>query len=659
MAKRTRSSDRGQLFESTAPERNCVIFVEYYGFCEQPFGFTPNPRFLFRSESCREAHASLHYAIANNVGFSALVADPGMGKTTLLFCLLERLRDSARTAFVFNTQDSSRDLLRYINLEFELPDCAGDPVRFHEQFKDFLIGEARENRPVILLVDEAQNLDEASIEAIRLLSDFETPGQKLLHVLLAGQPQFAEKLSQPRLSQFFQRVAIVSRLTKLTESETIGYIEHHIRMAGYHGPHLFTPDALARIAATSGGIPRQINRTCFNSLSIACALKKETVDLNVLSEVEHDLDLSTIADCSAPADRQLKQTSRLRTHSDANTGEYLAEPNCARAYRTADLSTEASVHGLSSDMQTFPAWQQSGRESIQAPGRSRFVADESAATSSLTPTAPRFLSQKSASTPASTALKIAVAALVVIELAIAILLVVRRASTTAKTDSRSAQTTANEESNVRSTNAKPSDVQSNDPHLPSAQSRTVETAGDRNLKATARPAASGISPSKRRHEPLESALASPTFSALHHVGTPVATAKPVTSLQNDDAPPTIPLTSVQSSRMPPLSALNRKAPVLAPSRRGGGEITGGTPITIVQPRFPENTQPKLPQDTVVMDLIVDETGSVRDVQVVSGNSEFIPAAIKAVRSWKYQPYAIDGQPVEMSTRVTLNFHRNQ
>src|ERR1700757_591511 len=105
-----------------------LMFLRYYGLREQPFGFTPDPRFLFGSESCREAHASLLYAIENNVGFSALIAEPGMGKTTLLFDLLERLRETARTGFLFTTQDSSRDLLRYINLEFELPDCGGDSV---------------------------------------------------------------------------------------------------------------------------------------------------------------------------------------------------------------------------------------------------------------------------------------------------------------------------------------------------------------------------------------------------------------------------------------------------------------------------------------------------------------------------------------------------
>ncbi len=277
-----------------------LMFLQYYGFREQPFGFTPNPRFLFPSESCREAHASLLYAITNNVGFSTLIADPGMGKTTLLFCVLERLRDTARTAFVFTTQDSSRDLLRYINLEFDLPDCGDDPVRFQQQFKELLVTEARRERPVILLLDEAQNLNDASLEAIRLLSDFETPGQKLLHILLAGQPQFGDRLRQSGLSQLFQRVATVSRLEKLTPAETAAYVDHHIRTAGYRGNQLFTPDALAWIADKAEGIPRQINRLCFNGLSIGCALQKQSVDVDILTEVEQDLDLHTTSDTNRP-----------------------------------------------------------------------------------------------------------------------------------------------------------------------------------------------------------------------------------------------------------------------------------------------------------------------------------------------------------------------
>ena len=402
------------------------MFLQYYGFREQPFGFTPNPRFLFPSESCREAHASLLYAITNNVGFSTLIADPGMGKTTLLFCVLERLRDTARTAFVFTTQDSFRDLLRYINLEFDLPDCGDDPVRFQQQFKEFLVTEARGERPVILLLDEAQNLNDASLEAIRLLSDFETPGKKLLHILLAGQPQFAERLGQSGMSQLFQRVATVSRLAKLTHAETTAYVEHHLRAAGYRGDQLFTPDALAWIAEKADGIPRQINRLCFNGLSIGCALQKQAVDVDVLTEVEQDLDLKTMSDrgmhVTAPDTGVPRHPLRRSTDFFPPTAHHYP----VRPYSAGKPSNGGRVfHRQNQDAQAIACGQEGSRETGEAPARSNRANPIMAELPPISPlTPPNFFTEKP-SKLGSTALKITVAALVFIEIAVAIVLVKR------------------------------------------------------------------------------------------------------------------------------------------------------------------------------------------------------------------------------------------
>jgi len=387
------------------------MFLQYYGFREQPFGFTPNPRFLFPSESCREAHASLLYAITNNVGFSTLIADPGMGKTTLLFSVLERFRDTARTAFVFTTQDSFRDLLRYINLEFDLPDCGDDPVTFQQQFKEFLVAEARRERPVILLLDEAQNLNDASLEAIRLLSDFETPGKKLLHIVLAGQPQFAERLRHSGMSQLFQRVATVSRLAKLAPTETASYIDHHVRTAGYHGEQLFTSEALAWIAEKSDGIPRQINRLCFNALSIACGLQKQDVDVDILREVEQDLDLHAISDSGPQAAMQNLDAPR---HPLRRSTDFFPPPanRSVRPYSTAKPNGSRVFHRPP---------QEGDVGSIHS-NRVSPVVEELPLISPLTP--PTFLTEKP-SKLGSTALKITVAALVLIEIAAAIVLVER------------------------------------------------------------------------------------------------------------------------------------------------------------------------------------------------------------------------------------------
>ncbi len=401
------------------------MFLQYYGFREQPFGFTPNPRFLFPSASCREAHASLLYAITNNVGFSTLIADPGMGKTTLLFCVLETLRDTARTAFVFTTQDSSRDLLRYINLEFELPDCGDDPVKFQQQFKEFLVTEARRDRPVILLLDEAQNLNDASLEAIRLLSDFETPGKKLLHILLAGQPQFGDRLRQSGLSQLFQRVATVSRLAKLTPAETAAYVDHHIRTAGYCGDQLFTPEALAWIAEKSDGIPRQINRLCFNGLSIGCGLQKRSVDLDILREVEQDLDLHTTPDTDK---HTVAQDGAVLRHPLRRSTDFFPPPghHSVRPHSTVGPSNGSRVfHRQNQDAHPTAYRQEGNLQTEAASARSNHTNPSRKELQPISPLAPPNFFTEKPSRLGSTALKITVTALVLIEIAVALVLVKR------------------------------------------------------------------------------------------------------------------------------------------------------------------------------------------------------------------------------------------
>jgi len=403
------------------------MFLQYYGFHEQPFGFTPNPRYLFPSESCREAHASLLCGIANSVGFSILVADPGMGKTTLLFSMLEQLRDTARTAFVFNTQGTPRELLRYINHEFELPDCGDDPVKFHEQFKEFLLSQAREEKTVVLLLDEAQNLDETSLETIRLLSDFETPGKKLLQIVLAGQPQFAEKLSEPSLSQLSQRIAAVSRLARLSEDETSAYIAHHVSKAGYCGSDLFTPDARSWIADRAQGIPREINRLCFNGLSIACALQKRVVDVAILAEVEHDLDLRRISEAGSVAREEVlasPATQCAHEHPSrpdpmgSSTGRGSATTfspvsTAARQARNAAVFPQSATRAIEG---------RRGESSVSYEHSNRVPGAETKTNWQHPARNSSFVPEKSLSRMVSTALKVMIATVIVIEIAVAIVL---------------------------------------------------------------------------------------------------------------------------------------------------------------------------------------------------------------------------------------------
>lgn len=278
------------------------MFLEFFGLREQPFGVTPDPRYLYLGPGHREALASLYYGIEANRGFLSLIARPGMGKTTLLFHLLAKFDHTARTAFLFQTQCSSREFMRFLLAEIGIESESQDFVKMHEQFNRCLVQEARAGKRFIVVIDEAQNLDASVLETVRLLSDFETPQAKLLQIILVGQPGLADKLASPQLVQLRQRITSVSGLSPLNREEIGKFMDHRLQVAGHRGARLFSPEAQELIAQVSEGIPRQINNYCFHSLSLACAMRKKVVDVGMVREVIHDLDIHRfVSDVGAPS----------------------------------------------------------------------------------------------------------------------------------------------------------------------------------------------------------------------------------------------------------------------------------------------------------------------------------------------------------------------
>jgi general secretion pathway protein A len=268
------------------------VFLNFYGLREQPFGVTPDPRFLYLSPAHREALASLYYGIESGCGFLALIAKPGMGKTTLLFQLLDKFRGQARTAFLFQTQCSSREFMRFLLAELGSESNEQDFVRMNDEFNKLLLQEARAGRRFIIVVDEAQNLHPSVLETVRLLSDFETPQAKLLQIILAGQPELADKLATRKVSQLRQRLSSVSGLTPLSLEESTKYIGHRLRIAGHSGAPLFDPPAMQAIVQFTEGIPRNLNNFCFSALSLGCALRERKIGLGIVAEVISDLDIT-------------------------------------------------------------------------------------------------------------------------------------------------------------------------------------------------------------------------------------------------------------------------------------------------------------------------------------------------------------------------------
>jgi general secretion pathway protein A len=270
------------------------MLLDYFKLAEEPFGVTPDPRFLYLSHQHREAMASLAYGTEAGRGFLALIATPGMGKTSLLYQYLESQRGKARTAFLFRTDCDSREFMRHLLLDLGIDACDRDLPWMHEALNRVLLEEMNAKRRFVLVIDEAQNLEEHVLESVRLLSNFETPWAKLIQIVIAGQPQLAEILNRPSAAQVRQRISMVIRIEPLSPQDVGHYIDHRLRIAGCKDFSIFSTGARLLIAERSGGIPRNINNLCFNAMSLACASKHEVIDRDVVLEVLADLDLESL-----------------------------------------------------------------------------------------------------------------------------------------------------------------------------------------------------------------------------------------------------------------------------------------------------------------------------------------------------------------------------
>ncbi len=268
------------------------MLLEYFRFREDPFGVTPDPRCLYPSHTHREALASMEYGLHSSRGFTAMIAPPGMGKTTLLFRFLEGIRESARSVFLFDidAECEPREFIRYILRDIGITP-GNSSSEMHEQLTGALVSETRAGRKFVVVIDEAQNLSDAVLERVRLLTNFETSTGKLMQIVLSGQPQLSEKLMQPSLVQLRQRITTICRLEPLSAEDTVAYIDYRLKNAGYDGKPLFKEEALTLIAEASHGVPRTINNLCFNALSLCRALKSRQVDGSMVAEVIADLQL--------------------------------------------------------------------------------------------------------------------------------------------------------------------------------------------------------------------------------------------------------------------------------------------------------------------------------------------------------------------------------
>jgi general secretion pathway protein A len=261
-----------------------ALYLNFYGIAREPFGPTPDPDLLYLTHGHREALAQLLYAIQERKGFMLLTAEVGTGKTTLLQALRRELDDNTAVAYVSHSMLPFQAIMEYMLEEFEIAKSEESHAQRIVTLQNYLIERHRAGQNTVLILDEAQNLYPQTLEQIRLLSNFETTTEKILQILLVGQPELKMKLELPEMRQLGQRIAIRATIPPLTATGTRNYVRARLRLAGCQDPGLFTDAALARIAEYAGGIPRIVNTLCDHALLIGYADQTRRIDVEIVNE---------------------------------------------------------------------------------------------------------------------------------------------------------------------------------------------------------------------------------------------------------------------------------------------------------------------------------------------------------------------------------------
>jgi type II secretory pathway predicted ATPase ExeA len=338
------------------------MYKNFFGLRESAFNVNADPRYFFLTPVMEEALAGLAYGVQKRKGIILLTGEVGTGKTTLLNQLLDWLRQNqAATAFIFNTRLSVEDLFNYILTDFGIS-CESRKksdmlIRLNNWLLDRCVAADRE--PAVLIVDEAQNLTAELLEEIRLLTNLETSSEKLLQIILSGQPELELKLKDPQLRQLRQRITLRFRTSQLSLSETSSYIEERLRIAGADGEPIFSPEAIESIHHYACGVPRVINVLCDHALINAFVERQRPVSARLIDEVAREFELDMIAPI-APVSSEFAQAEAASEFPATLT---------AMASRTASFSPADSLvkdfaRGGDGSGQSVPAWLESGETKI-------------------------------------------------------------------------------------------------------------------------------------------------------------------------------------------------------------------------------------------------------------------------------------------------------
>ncbi len=282
------------------------MYNAFFGFSESPFNLSPDPAFFYRSEQHEEALANLVYGVQARKGFIVLTGEVGTGKTTMLECLRDYLEDQfIEFAFLFNSRINADQFFEMIAYDLDLPCARTSKTEVLFALNQLLVEQAQDGRTVVLIVDEAHNLEWEVLEEIRLLGNLENRNGKLLQIIMAGQPEFDRKLDAPNLRQLKQRVVLRCNLQPFTLRDAIEYMESRLMHAGMPDQTVFSEELMAEIHLRTQGIPRVINGVCDNLLLSAFAAESKACTLEMLDEVCRDMRLEW------PGSRRLHRTRSI------------------------------------------------------------------------------------------------------------------------------------------------------------------------------------------------------------------------------------------------------------------------------------------------------------------------------------------------------------
>jgi len=271
------------------------VYQDYFGFNEMPFNTTPDSRFFFPSSKHAEALASLIYAVSERKGFVVITGEVGAGKTTVCRILLNRIEPNTKVVLITNTNITCDQLFEIICSQLGLDAGIGDKAAILQMLNAYLLEQLEQGAAVLLIIDEAQNLSSDVLEEVRMLSNLETERDKLLQVVLLGQPELRRRLHLPELRQFRQRIVVTYHLSPLNLQETIQYIFYRLKIAGGIDKVKFTRRAVNEIYEYSKGIPRLVNIICDSAL-LSCFVRNVTViSQRIVDEVVHELSLDELA----------------------------------------------------------------------------------------------------------------------------------------------------------------------------------------------------------------------------------------------------------------------------------------------------------------------------------------------------------------------------